>query len=148
LVRRVTHRGVGHIEAGQGHDLGLELVQRLQRALGDLGLVGGVAGQELRALDDVVHRRRHVVAVGARAAEEGPGAGRAVHRRQPAELALHLQFAGVQGQVEQGLAASRFGHVAEQFVDAAGPDGGQHLGPVGRREGQVAHAQSVFRNSS
>jgi hypothetical protein len=43
----------------------------LQRALRDFRLIGRVAGQELRTLDQMIHRRRDMVLVGARAAEEG-----------------------------------------------------------------------------
>ena len=66
-------RGVGDRHAGQRRHLGLELEQGLQRALGDLRLVGRVAGQELRPLDDVVDAGRHMVAIGPGAAEERPG---------------------------------------------------------------------------
>ena len=43
-VRLVEQRGVGDVEAGQVGDHGLEIEQRLQPALGDLGLVGRVGG--------------------------------------------------------------------------------------------------------
>ena len=56
--------------AGEVGDLGLELEQVLQRALGDLRLIGRVGGQELGALDEVIDARRHMVAVGAGADEE------------------------------------------------------------------------------
>ncbi len=82
--RAVVHRGVGRLHAGQGGDLGLELEGGLQGALGDLGLIGRVGGQELRALDQMIDRRRDVMAVGAGAAEEGPApAGRFIDARRP-----------------------------------------------------------------
>ena len=68
--RAVIHRGVGDLHAGQHRDLGLELEQIMQRALRDLGLVRRVGGEELRALDQVIDARRHVVLVGAAADEE------------------------------------------------------------------------------
>ena len=89
----VVHGGVGDLHAGEQRDLGLELEQILQRALRDLGLVGRVAGQEFRALDQVIDARRHVMAVGAGADEERHGAGGRVARGQAAELALDLQLA-------------------------------------------------------
>jgi hypothetical protein len=100
----VIERGVGHFHAGQGRDLGLELEQHLQRALGDLGLVGRVAGQEFRPLDDVVDRGRHMVAIGPRPHEERAFRGRAVAARQGQHLALDLQLAGVERQVHRVLA--------------------------------------------
>ena len=78
----VIHRGVGHFHAGQQADLGLELEQVLQGALGDFGLVGGVRGEKLAALDQIVHGCGDMMPIGAGAAEKGPGAGRAVLRRQ------------------------------------------------------------------
>ena len=76
--RAVVHRGVGDVAAVEPRDLGLELEQGLQRALGDFGLVGRVAGQELAALDEMVDAGRDVVAIGAAAEEEGHVAGRDV----------------------------------------------------------------------
>ena len=40
----VVHRGVRHLHGGDQRDLGLELEQGLQRALGNLGLVRRVRG--------------------------------------------------------------------------------------------------------
>ena len=68
--RAVVHGGVGDFQAGEHRHLGLELEQILQRALGDLRLVGRVRGEELGALDQVIDRRRQVVPVGAAADEE------------------------------------------------------------------------------
>ncbi len=42
----VIHRGVGDFHPGKKRDLGLELKQGLQRALGNFGLVRCVSGQE------------------------------------------------------------------------------------------------------
>ena len=127
-------RGVGHRQAGQGRDLGLELEQHLQRALGDLRLVGRVAGQELRALDDVVDAGRHVVAIGAGAAEERPRAGRrgccAASARQ---RALDLQLALVRRQVDRtGEARASAGTSANSASIDGAPIDRQHLGAVVR----------------
>ena len=88
--RAVVHGGVGDLHAGEVRDLRLELEEILQRALRDLRLVGRVGGQELRALDDVVDRRRHMMAVGAGADEERPVAGRMVLRGEAAQDARSL----------------------------------------------------------
>ena len=86
--RAVVHRGVGDVAAVEPRHLGLEFEQGLERALGDLGLVGRVAGQELAALDEMVDRGGDVVPVGAAAEEEGNVAGDQVPARQPGEIAL------------------------------------------------------------
>ena len=65
----VVVRGGHHVEAGQLRDQRLVLVDRLQRALADLGLVRRVRGVELASTEDLVDGRRDVVAVGARAEE-------------------------------------------------------------------------------
>ena len=56
----VEQRGVGEVEAGQVHHHLLEVQQRLQPALADLGLVGRVGGVPARVLQHVAldHRRR------------------------------------------------------------------------------------------
>ena len=54
----VEHRCVGDLEAGQILDHGLEVQQRLQPALADLGLVGGVCGVPRRVLKDVAAQHR------------------------------------------------------------------------------------------
>ena len=143
--RAVVHRGVGHLQAGQGRDLGLELEQHLQRALGDLRLVGRVAGQEFRALDEVVDAGRHVVAIGAGAAEERarapPARFRAGQRRQ---RPLDLQLAGVRRQVDQASAAAR--RRARRRTgrrSIGGADDGQHVGAVGWVSG-AGSAWTVF----
>ncbi len=70
----VVHAGVGDLHAGELADHGLELEHGLEGALGDLGLVGGVGGEELAAGDDGVDQDGLVVAIDA-GAEEGGVAG-------------------------------------------------------------------------
>ena len=135
----VVHRRIGHIEAGEGGHLGLELEQHLQCTLGDFRLIRRVAGQEFRALDDVIHGRGHMVAIGPSAAKERPRAGRAAHRRKRGQFTLDLQLAGVQGQIEWIGLARRRRYVDEQGVDIGGTDHAQHLGAVIGGEGQVSH---------
>ncbi len=63
--RAVVHRGVGDVHSGQRADHRLVLVDRLERALADLGLVGRVGGEELRLRHDVIDDARDVVVVAA-----------------------------------------------------------------------------------
>ena len=51
--RLIEQRGAGEREAGEVRDHGLEVEQRLQASLGDLGLIGGVGGVPPRVLEDV-----------------------------------------------------------------------------------------------
>ena len=75
--RALVERGVGDRQPGQLGDRGLELEHHLQPALGDLGLIRRVGGEELRARDDRVDQRRDVVVVhpGAEEAELRVGVG-------------------------------------------------------------------------
>ena len=83
--RAVIHGGVGDLHAGEHGDLRLELEQILQRALRYLRLIGRVAGQELRALDQMIDARRNVMLIGAGADEEGRARGRDIALRHSAE---------------------------------------------------------------
>jgi len=70
----VVEAGVGDIHSGEGADQGLELEDRLQCALGDLRLVGRVAGQELPPADHLIDDGRDEPSVGAAAPEAGESA--------------------------------------------------------------------------
>ena len=67
--------GVADIHAGEQADQALELKDRLERALGDLGLVGGVGRVKLAALEEVIDRGRDVVLVRASTQEANKIAG-------------------------------------------------------------------------
>lgn len=97
--RAVIHGGIGDLHPGECGHLGLELEQILQRALGDFGLVGSVAGQEFGALDQMVDARRNMVLVGAGTAEERHRARRHIAPGHAAEDALHFHLALVPRQV-------------------------------------------------
>ena len=56
--RALVERRVGDRQAGELGDRGLELEHHLQPALRDLGLIGRVRGEELRARDDRLDQRR------------------------------------------------------------------------------------------
>ena len=120
--RAVIERGVGQLHPGKTRDLGLELEQDLQRALRDFRLIGRVAGQEFRALDQVVHRRRHVVAIGPGAAEEGTVPGRLVLTGIGGEAAFHLLLAAHIGQVHRPRQAGAGRRVGEQGVNVRRAD--------------------------
>jgi hypothetical protein len=117
----------------------------LQRALRDLGLVGSVAGQEFRALDQVIHRRRDVVLIGAGADEEGNGGGGGVFAGHLAEDALDLELALGAGQVDRGLQQLAGRHIAEQRVDIGDADPREHVLAVGIGEREIAHGVIPFR---
>ena len=132
--RAVIHGGVGDVAAVEARDLGLELEQRLERALGDLGLVGRVAGQELAALDQMIDARRDMMAIGAAAEEEGHLPGDQVAAGKAGQVTLDRHLAGMVGEARD-LAAEPggLGHVDEQIVDRRSADRGQHLLAVGVR---------------
>ena len=89
----VVQRRVCHFHSGEQRDLRLEFEQVLQCALRQLGLIRGVGGQELAALDQVIDRGRNVVAIGAAAEKERHRAGDGVFSRHRGEAALDLEFA-------------------------------------------------------
>jgi hypothetical protein len=87
----------------------------------------------------VVDARRHMVAIGSRAAEERSCAGCAVPGRQPGKTPLDLQFAGMRRQVGEARATRALRHIAEQRIDIVGADDRQHVPAVVRRQGQITH---------
>ena len=129
----VEQRGVGQLHAGEVADHGLEVEQRLEPALGDLGLVGRVGRVPGRVLEHVAqdHRRRDGVGV-AQPDERGhaPGCGRPASRRR-ASTSASVSAGGQR----QGLVAADGGghHPVDQLVERRQPQRGQHLGLVGRR---------------
>ncbi len=134
--------------AGQHRHLGLELEQVLQRALGDLRLIGRVGGEELRALDQVIDARRHVMLVGAGADEERHRSGRRVLRSELAQHPLDLHLALGCGQLDEALEPLVLRNIGEQRIDVGDADLGQHGAAVGVGERQVAHQLLSFTNAS
>ena len=92
--RTVVHRGVCDFHSGQGGHLGLELEQDLQRPLGNLGLIGRVAGQEFGTLDEMVDGRRDVAPIRARAEKKRSRSGgeAAIGDRRHRPLDRHFAF--------------------------------------------------------
>ena len=142
-ARALVDRRVGDRQAGQLADRGLVLEHRLQTALRDLGLVGRVGRQELRAARDRVDQCRHVVVVHARAQERDLVLGARVARGERAELIVDLLL-GQPGVERQRVAEQQTGgNVAEQVLDPLNPDRGEHLGAVGVGGGGVLAHNSV-----
>ena len=85
----VVQRGIGHGQAGQARHHALIFVQHLQGALTGLRLVGRVGAVEFATTDDLPHRRRDVMLVGA-GAQEAQRAGiiRRSRFHQPGDLQL------------------------------------------------------------
>jgi predicted ABC-type transport system involved in lysophospholipase L1 biosynthesis ATPase subunit len=134
--RTVVHGGVRNLAAEQARDLRLELEHHLQRALGDLGLVRRVAGQELAALNDVIDARRDVMPVRAAAEEEGHVARDHVLAGERRHVPLYRQFGRVHRQaVDRALEPRLLWHVAEKLVDRTCADHAQHLAAVGVAQG-------------
>ncbi len=94
----VEEGGVGHRQAREIGHHGLEVEQRLEAALRDLGLVRRIGGVPARILEDVA--LDHLRGEGPRVAHADIGSEDLVHRRDTAELLEHLALApaGRQGQ--------------------------------------------------
>ena len=130
--RLVEQRGVGDIEAGQIADHGLEIEQRLQPALADLGLirrVGGVPGWILQnvALDDGRQNGAGIALTDQRG-EHAVARGKFAHMRQ------RLGLAQRRAEIERLRLPDRGRQrLADQRVDAGRADAFQHRGDVARR---------------
>jgi hypothetical protein len=137
--RAVVVRGRNDIEAGQLGDERLILIDRLQRALADLRLIGRVGGVELAARDDLVDRRRQEVAIHAR-----PQEARQVDSiagRQALEARGKLELRLGPWQVE-AMGADRGRDIGEEGVDALDAQCAQHPRPIVGRVGTVGHRLS------
>ena len=134
--RAVVVRGRDHVEVDQlGHQR-LVLVDALERALADLGLVRRVGRVPLAAQQQLVDGGRAPMAVDARAQKRHevgpvpPGEG-----GQPCgELELGLGRRQVEPRGTQGL-----GDVGEELVDRGEADGLEHPRPIGAGMGTVGH---------
>ena len=124
----VVVRGGDDVQAGQLRDQRLVLVDRLERALADLRLVGRIRGIELAARQDLVDRRRDVVAV--RAGAEEARQADAVARGQLLEPAARATARGRRRQVE-AVGANRGRDVGEERVDRVDAQRGEHLLAIG-----------------
>lgn len=135
----VIERGIGHVHAGDPGDLGLELEEHLQGALRNLGLVGRIGREPFRALDEMIDRGRHMVAIGPGADEERTVARSMVLSGQRAHMSFDQKFRTVVRQVEAEALIGGFGHGAEQRIDIGGADDAKHFGALGLGMGEIAH---------
>ena len=140
--RFVEHRRVCDLEAGQVEDQGLEVEQRFEATLRDLGLVGRVLGVPARVLEHVAQDHR--------------GRDRAVvAHAEVAAVDLVLVRDAAQVFEKLGLAARGWEfHVAvhadgvrdrgpEELVDRRLADGLEHRGDVGFAGAEVAVGEGV-----
>ncbi len=132
--RLVEQRGVRELGAGQVGDHGLEVEERLEPALGDLGLVRRVGGIPAGVLQDVAldDGRRDGVRV-AHPDERSEDPVAVGDGTQPRERGVLGRRRG-ERQRHLGADAGRHGHV-DQLVEGADADGRQHVGQV-----RVTHA--------
>ncbi len=140
----VVHRRVHDIHREElGHER-LVLVDRLQCALADLGLVRRVRGEELAAQREHRHGCGDVATLDRAADEERPVARARVHLGEPLEVRLDLYLGETRSDAE--LRVTRvLGDRAEKLVDVAHADAFEHRGPIGigvRRVGVIPHGQS------
>ena len=124
----VVHRGVGDCHAGELSHHRLEFEDVVQSALRNLGLVGGVRGEEFRAFNDAWNYSRGVVVV-------DTGTGKAgellVVACQTGEQLAYLELAFCLGQVVFLAETYALGHVAEQLVERGYTNTRQHRLDVG-----------------
>ena len=135
--RRFVEQGrVGDLHPRQIRDGGLEVQQRLQAALRDLGLVRRVRGVPAGVLEQVAadHRGRHAAVV-AETDERPPplvAGGQRAHPRQE----LRLRFGG--GQVEgRREADARRDRLVQQGVERRRPDHREHAVEIRRARSDV-----------
>ena len=138
----VEQARAGDRQAGEVGHHGLEVGQRLEPALADLGLVGRVGGVPGGVLQHGApdHRRGD----GAVVAE--PDHGRAGHVAcgEGSELALHLELAARGRQLQRFGQPDRRGNGGiGQLVEAGVPQRFEHRGLVGRRGAQMALGEIV-----
>ncbi len=131
----LVERRVGDFQPGQQADVRLELEDRLQRPLRDLGLVRRVRRQPLGPVEHLVGDRRDVVVVEPGAQEERRVAGVGVLRRHPADEAADLDLGHRRRQVRR--AAHGLRDRGKEVVDRLDADRREHrraLGVGGREE--------------
>ena len=139
--------GVGDVQARELGDGRLVLEHHLQAALGDLGLVGRVGRQELRALHQHVDQRRDVVVVHAAAEEADLVLCARVPGGQRPQVLIHVLLGEAVGELELAAEAHTLGDLAvEDLLQAVHADRGEHPLQVLRGYGCVA-AQAALQPS-
>ena len=124
-TRPVIHRRVRDIDTEQLTDDGLELEDRLQRALRELGLVGRVGGVELTALQELVDGRRDVVSIHA-TTEEREHRSAVVSSGERAQVLHQARLIERRLEVEIPFDTPMPRNVGEQRVDVLDPNAREH----------------------
>ena len=125
----VEHGGVGDLEAGEVADEGLEVEQRFESALRNLGLIGGVGGVPAGVLEDVPLDDAGHERVGVTQANQA--AKDLVLGGHPAELGEGGAFAGGGGEIERAAADVRGHGGVNQRVERRIAQLLQHGGGIG-----------------
>ena len=138
-ARPLVYRGVCDRQRGELADSGLVLEHHLQSALRYLRLIGGVGGEELRAVGQHVDQRGDIVVVHA-GAQEGELLLRAdVALRELAEVLVDVLLGQAGGQIQSAAQAHGLGDLAiEELLHGAHADRREHRGDVGLGGGGVA----------
>ncbi len=140
--RLVQQGRVGDRHRGEVAHHGLEVEQRFQPPLRDLGLVGGVGGVPARVLQHVAQDHRWRVGAVIALADQvlrGP-----VLRRQAAQLGDNRRLVDGGRQRQRRLAPDRRRDGAgNQLVQRCGADHVQHGGEIVGRRGHVAADEAV-----
>jgi hypothetical protein len=144
----VEHRRAGHRQAGEVGHHGLEVDQRLQPALADLGLVGRVRRVPGRVLEDVAQDDARRVGAVVALADEAPE--HLVLRRDGLQLGQCLRLANRRRQVHRPRARDRRRHHGlDQRRARRRPDHRQHVrlsassGPMWRGANSSASSSSA-----
>ena len=143
----VVVRGVGNVHAGQLADHGLKFEGALQNTLADLGLIGGVAGEEFFAGGDGLDNGGDEMAVGARAAKNG--LEDAVLLGHGGDGLAHLKLAQAFGDVQPAAPQEHFlrDGLVESF-QAVNSDERKHILPFRRGGRNVgAHLSPPVRSA-
>jgi hypothetical protein len=138
--RAVVMGGGDDIEIDELRDQRLVLVDRLERALADLGLIGRVGRVPLAAEQHLVDGRRRPVAIDA-GAEEGHQI-RAIAGGEPLQASRQLQLRFGRRQIE-GRCPKGFGDVGEELVDGWDAERVQHVLSIGVGVRAVGHGMGL-----
>jgi len=147
--RRFVEQGrIGERQAREVSNQRLEVQQRFEPALRNLGLVGGVLGVPTRILEDVAldHRRNDRVGV----THSNTRSDHAVFRRDLPEFFDQLELAGRRAfeacQFQRLAEADRRGHgVIGEFVEVRVAEALEHLGDLAVTRADVAAFEDVAR---
>ena len=129
----VVEGRVRDVHARQLADHRLVLVDRAQRPLARLRLVGRVRGEELAAEEQVVDRAGHVVVVGAPAEEGHEAVGVGVAVGEAAEVGDEVALRQRRGHRQVAPEPRLRRDPLDQRLQVPDPDRPQHLAPLRRR---------------